>query len=61
MFFPVLATKIPLYPVHGWLPEAHVEAPAVGSMILASVILKVGCYGCLRYLITFLPNACFYY
>jgi NADH-quinone oxidoreductase subunit M len=61
LLFPVLATKIPLYPVHGWLPEAHVEAPAVGSMILASVILKVGCFGCLRYLVSLLPQACFEY
>jgi len=46
-----LAVKIPLFPVHIWLPEAHVEAPTVGSVILAGVLLKMGSYGMLRFLI----------
>lgn len=46
-----LAIKIPLFPVHIWLPEAHVEAPTIGSVILAGVLLKMGSYGMLRFLI----------
>lgn len=46
-----LAVKIPLFPVHIWLPEAHVEAPTIGSVILAGVLLKMGSYGMVRFLI----------
>ncbi|MBL9006920.1 MAG: NADH-quinone oxidoreductase subunit M [Myxococcales bacterium] len=49
--------KVPLFPLHTWLPDAHVEAPTAGSVILASVLLKFGSYGLLRYAIPFFPSA----
>jgi NADH-quinone oxidoreductase subunit M len=49
--------KVPLFPFHTWLPDAHVEAPTAGSVILASVLLKFGTYGLLRYAIPFFPDA----
>ena len=49
--FITLAIKVPIFPFHIWLPEAHVEAPTVGSVILASLILKLGSYGFIRILI----------
>jgi NADH-quinone oxidoreductase subunit M len=54
------AIKIPMFPFHTWLPAAHVEAPVAGSVILASVLLKMGGYGFLRFCLTMLPNATVY-
>ena len=55
------ATKVPMVPVHLWLPEAHVEAPTAGSVILAGVLLKLGTYGFIRFSFLLLPEACFYF
>jgi NADH-quinone oxidoreductase subunit M len=60
-FFASFATKIPMVPVHIWLPEAHVEAPTAGSVILAGILLKLGTYGFIRFLFPILPEACFYF
>lgn len=51
LFFIPFAVKIPMLPFHVWLPEAHVEAPTIGSVILASLVLKLGSFGFLRYTI----------
>lgn len=56
-FFASFAVKIPMWPVHTWLPDAHVEAPTAGSVILAGVLLKMGGYGFLRFSIPMLPVA----
>jgi NADH-quinone oxidoreductase subunit M len=56
-FFASFAVKIPMWPVHTWLPDAHVEAPTAGSVILAAVLLKMGAYGLLRFSIPMLPDA----
>ncbi len=55
--FASFAVKIPMWPVHTWLPDAHVEAPTAGSMILAGVLLKMGGYGFLRLSLPWLPDA----
>ncbi len=56
-FFVAFAIKVPLFPVHTWLPDAHVEAPTAGSVILAGVLLKMGTYGILRFCLPLFPNA----
>lgn len=60
-FFLSFATKIPMFPFHIWLPEAHVEAPTVGSVLLAGILLKLGVYGFLRFSITLFTDASFYF
>lgn len=60
-FFLAFASKVPMVPVHLWLPEAHVEAPTAGSVILAGVLLKLGTYGFIRYSIPFFPKASFFF
>ena len=54
-FFRAFAAKIPLFPLHIWLPEAHVEAPTIGSVLLAVLILKLGTYGIIRFSLPLLP------
>ncbi|MBS1874911.1 MAG: NADH-quinone oxidoreductase subunit M [Acidobacteria bacterium] len=56
-FFIAFAIKVPLFPLHTWLPDAHVEAPTAGSVMLASVMLKMGCYGLIRFCLPLFPNA----
>ena len=56
-FFASFAVKIPMWPVHTWLPDAHVEAPTAGSVILAGVLLKMGGYGFLRFSLPMFPLA----
>ncbi|MCB0975576.1 MAG: NADH-quinone oxidoreductase subunit M [Actinobacteria bacterium] len=56
-FFVAFAVKVPIFPLHTWLPDAHVEAPAAGSVVLAAVMLKMGTYGFLRFSLTLFPQA----
>ncbi len=56
-FFLGFAVKVPMFPFHTWLPDAHVEAPTAGSVVLASVLLKMGTYGFIRFSLPLLPNA----
>lgn len=60
-FFLSFASKIPMFPFHIWLPEAHVEAPTVGSVLLAGILLKLGVYGFLRFSITLFPEASLFF
>lgn len=60
-FFLSFASKIPMFPVHIWLPEAHVEAPTVGSVLLAGILLKLGVYGFIRYNLTLFFDASIYF
>jgi len=59
--FASFAVKVPMWPVHTWLPDAHVEAPTAGSVILAGVLLKMGAYGFLRFSVPMLPEATAYF
>ncbi len=56
-FFASFAVKMPMWPVHTWLPDAHVEAPTAGSVILAGILLKMGGYGFMRFSLPMFPNA----
>src|SRR5438105_3110801 len=56
-FFFAFAVKVPMWPVHTWLPDAHVEAPTGGSVVLAAITLKVGAYGFVRFVLPILPDA----
>tara|TARA_R100000005_G_scaffold90521_2_gene61948 strand:- start:4356 stop:5867 length:1512 start_codon:yes stop_codon:yes gene_type:complete len=60
-FFASFAVKVPMWPVHTWLPDAHVQAPTAGSVILAGVLLKMGGYGFLRFSIPMFPDASVYF
>ena len=60
-FFASFAVKMPMWPVHTWLPDAHVEAPTAGSVILAGILLKMGGYGFLRFSLPMFPDASVYF
>lgn len=60
-FFAAFAVKVPMWPVHTWLPDAHTEAPTAGSVILAGILLKMGAYGFLRFSLPMLPDASQYF
>jgi NADH-quinone oxidoreductase subunit M len=59
-FFLAFAVKVPMWPVHTWLPDAHVEAPTGGSVVLAAIMLKLGAYGFLRFSLPIAPDASHY-
>jgi len=56
-FFVAFAVKVPMFPLHTWLPDAHVEAPTAGSVVLASIMLKMGTFGFLRFAVPLFPGA----
>ena len=60
-FFVAFAVKVPLFPLHTWLPDAHTEAPTAGSLILAAVLLKIGAYGLIRFNLGLFPEASHYF
>ncbi|MBS0321438.1 MAG: NADH-quinone oxidoreductase subunit M [Proteobacteria bacterium] len=59
-FFMAFAVKVPMWPVHTWLPDAHVEAPTGGSVVLAAITLKLGAYGFVRFILPIVPDASHY-
>ncbi len=60
-FFASFAVKVPMFPMHSWLPDAHVQAPTAGSVILAGVLIKLGAYGFIRFSLPFFPEASVYF
>jgi NADH-quinone oxidoreductase subunit M len=60
-FFVAFAVKVPLFPLHTWLPDAHTEAPTAGSVILAAILLKIGAYGLIRFNLSLFPEASVYF
>ncbi len=56
-FFLAFAVKVPMWPFHTWLPDAHVEAPTAGSVVLAAIMLKMGTFGFLRLAVPLFPSA----
>ncbi len=60
-FFAAFAVKVPMFPFHTWLPDAHVEAPTAGSIILAGILIKMGAYGFVRFSLPFFPDAALFY
>jgi len=60
-FFASFSVKVPMFPVHTWLPDAHVQAPTAGSVILAGILIKLGAYGFLRFSLPFFPEASLYF
>jgi len=56
-FFAAFAVKLPVFPLHTWLPDAHTEAPTAGSVILAGVLIKIGAYGMIRFMVPLFPQA----
>jgi len=56
-FFAAFAVKLPVWPLHTWLPDAHTEAPTAGSVLLAGVLIKIGAYGMLRFMVPLFPDA----
>lgn len=60
-FFASFAVKVPMFPVHTWLPDAHVQAPTAGSVILAGILIKLGAYGFIRFSLPFFPQASIYF
>jgi NADH-quinone oxidoreductase subunit M len=60
-FFASFSVKVPMFPVHTWLPDAHVQAPTAGSVILAGILIKLGAYGFLRFSLPFFPAASVYF
>ena len=57
MFFIGFAVKLPIFPLHGWLPDAHAQAPTAGSVDLAGILIKTAAYGLLRFVLPLFPEA----
>lgn len=60
-FFAAFAVKLPIFPLHTWLPDAHTEAPTAGSVVLAGLMLKTGGYGLIRFVVPLFPQAAFFF